>query len=554
MKRLTIFLILSLLSFDFNAQEVESIIEFELNSVIGGGERIRILDANDDYVILRVRSNDFSMSNGFTFQNPEASEVMLFCDAALNVLWSKTLISTEIHAVAMGNDAIYLLSVAWGTNGGYLGEPLGLEKVFFIAKMDFNGEWLWLNNYGGLGSSSTSSHSLALDGDENLILATALLNYDHPIESDTLVFMSDTCYCSAIDLQFPFCTTTLRWNSNGNELGYHVLNSPSTSRTHGVGADAWGNYYVNGSIDHWLGLPSFAGSMMEGGEFVLKFGADGSEQWVYNRSSQELTHNSGWLNFITANSQHAFFSVNHTSNTVVTDGNTIELEVPENAPSYLNYQTIHVLDQQSGTLDTLDFFTHASAVDGVKMLPNGEIISFGRAAEGFEHSWPPYSHTPSPSERFILSKTLFGQYNEPAIFEVLSAPDFGFGAFFSNKHYIRINSNLGPIEFAFNGVVHSTNTGDCIVILDRSSNIAEQSQERRELSVFPNPLSSGLLNVTADFPMNELFIFDVQGKLVYHRQLQSQQTAQLQPALERGFYTVHVVGDKAHAAQRLVVH
>lgn len=78
MKRLITLFTLLLLSFGFAAQEVESIVEFELNSVIGGGDRIRILDANDDYVIVRVRSNDFSMSNGFTFQNPEASEVLQF--------------------------------------------------------------------------------------------------------------------------------------------------------------------------------------------------------------------------------------------------------------------------------------------------------------------------------------------------------------------------------------------------------------------------------------------------------------------------------------------
>lgn len=76
----------------------------------------------------------------------------------------------------------------------------------------------------------------------------------------------------------------------------------------------------------------------------------------------------------------------------------------------------------------------------------------------------------------------------------------------------------------------------------------------RMMTILPNGYRFSSLNVTADFPMNELFIFDVQGKLVDHRQLQSRQKAQLQPALYRGFYTVHALGDKAHAAQRLVVH
>lgn len=72
-------------------QEVEDVIEFQLNTSTAGNEKIRILDASDQYVIVKVRSNDFSTNNGFSFQNEEATEVILFCDVSLNVLWTKAI-------------------------------------------------------------------------------------------------------------------------------------------------------------------------------------------------------------------------------------------------------------------------------------------------------------------------------------------------------------------------------------------------------------------------------------------------------------------------------
>lgn len=400
-------------------QEVEDVIEFQLNTTAAGNEKIRILDASDQYVIVKVRSSDFSTNNGFSFQNEEATEVILFCDVSLNVLWTKAIKVAALHDAIIGSDGLYLYC-GGGLGAQFLGEGVSIQKSAFVAKLDFNGDWIWVNKYGGVQRHETPDRSLALDGAENLILAASLKNYAHPAPIDTLVFMSDTCFCSAIDLQFPLCTTTLKWDTDGNEMAYHVLDSDAAGTTLDVGADMQGNYYVSGQIGFTWTPPLFNGSEVGSGEFVLKFGPDDSEKWVYSRSNQIDGYNSGEIGFIGANPQNAFFSVRHTTNEVVTDGNTIVLNLPGNGSVFSSYRTIHILDNQTGILDTLDFLGHISAHSPLELSQNGQVYTVESPALGFEHSFPPYAYTPNPADRLILSKEISGQYSAPVALEAIS--------------------------------------------------------------------------------------------------------------------------------------
>lgn len=537
--------------FCLKGQEVEDIIEFQLNTTTDTNEKIKILDASDDYVIVRVRSNDFSTSNGFLFQNEEADEVLLFCDASLNVLWRKVLIATGLHDAIIGSDAIYLYSYG-NSGGGFFGEDLGLERSTFVAKMNFDGEWEWINQYGGLQRHWQPDRSLALDGEENLILASGLWNYEHPAPADTLVFMSDTCYCSAIDLQFPMCTTTLKWDSDGNELAYHILDSGSYCFTTGIGADLFGNYYVSGSLNHWIDLPIFAGTQISGGEFVLKFGPDNSEQWVYNRSNQFEGYNSGNIIFIDGNEQDAFFSVRHNTNEVVTDGDTIVLPQPTDGPFWVSYQTVHVLDTETGALDTLDFLGHFGSFEPLTRLPNGELYAVTYSLQDFEHVLPPYAHTPTESERLILARELFGTFSEPVVFYDHTVQHVDNMA--HNKLYLDLESNQEPVTFGLNGITYTTLTEYCIVILDKVSNIQESFKASSKLEVFPNPALNGLFNLRSGFAMKRLRIFNVQGQLIHSEELNEQNAAQIDIFLKSGLYMVQVHGEGIVETRRLIAY
>jgi hypothetical protein len=438
------------------------------------------------------------------------------------------------------------------SGGGFFGEDLGLERSTFVAKMNFDGEWVWINQYGGLRRHWNQDRSLALDGNENLILASGLRNYENSGGMDTLFFMSDTCYCRAISLDFPLCTTTLKWDSSGNELAYHILDSESYSYTMDVGADLFGNYYVSGSLNHWIDLPIFAGTQISGGEFVLKFGPDNSEQWVYNRSNQFEGYNSGNIIFIDGNEQDAFFSVRHNTNEVVTNGDTIILELPGNGSVFSSYRTIHVLDNQTGELDTLDFFGYVVPSSPLEMSENGEVFSISSPMPGFEHNFAPYSYTPVQSEWLILSKEIFGSYREPVIFENISNSDIDNMA--HNKLYLDLESNQEPVTFGLNGITYTTLTEYCIVILDKVSNIQESFKASSKLEVFPNPALDGLFNLRSGFPMKRLRIFNVQGQLIHSEELNEQLSARIDVFLESGLYMVQVHGEGIVETRRLVAY
>lgn len=456
-----------------------------------------------------------------------------------------------LHDAIIGSDGVYIYCKG-GLIGEFLGEGISIQNSAFVAKMDFIGEWTWINRYGGLQRHWSPERSLALDGEENLILASGLWNYTHPSPTDTLIFMSDTCYCSALDLQFPLCTTTLKWDTDGNELAYHVLDAEIPSYTNDVGADFLGNYYISGRISFSWIPPLFSGVEVGSGEFVLKFGADNSENWLYNRSNQVESHNSGLMWFISANEQESYFEVHHNSYEVVTDDETFILNQPNDGPLVLLYKTIHVVDNQTGALDTVDFYGHISSWSHLKMLPNGQVFTVSDPLQDFEHSFPPYAYNPIATERLILSKEILGDFNEPVIFEDISVSFID--NFAHSKLYLYLRNTQDPVEFGLNGSTYSTLTENCIVILDKTSNIEEGLKKNNELTVFPNPLSNGPFSIRSGFPMVQIVIFDARGQLVCSQQLNEQRSAQIQHTLESGFYTVQVIGEDIKESRSLIVY
>ncbi|NQX91197.1 MAG: hypothetical protein HRT74_03525, partial [Flavobacteriales bacterium] len=432
MKRILVSIYFLILTGIVTGQEVEVILEFNVADATGVDE-VEILDVTPDRLVIAVRSNDFSLNNGYSFQNEEANEVILFCDASLNVIWSKSFKTTIVHDAIIGSEGIYLYLESIEAIE-VIEDDLSFEKSAVITKVDFNGDFIWSQEYGGIQRIASSGRSLALDGGENLLLATGLWNYVHPSSPDTLVFNDEICYCDALALDFSDCVTTLKWDSDGNELAYHILSSQGPSRALDVGADAFGNYYVSGRQDISPSSPIFAGTEIDGGEFLLAFDSNDSQKWVYHRSDQLESYNSERIGFIHADEEHVYLDIEHSSNEVVTDGQSILLNQP--IDGQLSYQTIHVIESNSGDLESIDLIGHYTGYSHIRIDEVDNFYTFGSPYLGFEHDFSPYAHSPNSGDRVVTSKQILGAYYEPVIIEAdaLNRID----CYFNGRYYLEL--------------------------------------------------------------------------------------------------------------------
>lgn len=400
-----------------SSQSIEQLIEFQFNDeTISSEDHIQIFDATSEYVVLVVRSNDFSTNSGFVFQEPNSEGALLFCTPSLDVIWSKSFTNGLIMDVIIGEESLYVYGA--GILLEFLEDDLQASKTSTLLKIAFDGQIVWVKEYGGLTRFISKHSSLALDNEENLILATGLINYDHGFAVDSLFFNGDTCHCIAQDLDFPYCLSTLKWDQDGNELFSHVLNSVSPSYLIDVGTDASGNCYVSARSEFSLEPPVFAGYEIDSGNFILKFGPDDSEQWVYHRSNQLETNNSHFIYFVKGDQDQVYLDVTHTSNEIVTNGNIITLVPPWD--QFVEYRTIHILSAETGELEEVDLFGYLEANHPVGLTALGDIFQMSRAYTGFEHIYSPYTYTPNENEFVLLSKSIQSSYAQPLILEANS--------------------------------------------------------------------------------------------------------------------------------------
>jgi hypothetical protein len=550
MKVLIAMFCLMTISICVRSQSIEQLIEFQLNQEDAlNSDDIQIFDAANDKVILVVRSNDFSTNSGITFENSSADGVLLLCNSNMDLIWSKAYSSAAIYDAIIGQDGVYIYCI--GNELVFLENEYEASSTSSVAKLSFDGEFVWAKSYGGLARFQIPHRSLAMDSNENLILATGLINYDHGSAIDSLFFNGDTCHCIAQDLDFPYCLSTLKWDQDGNELSVHVLNSISPSYATDVGTDAYGNYYVSATSDFSLEPPVFAGYEIDSGSFVLKFGLDNSEQWVYHRSDQLETSNSGFMYFLKADNEFLYLHVAHDTNEIVTNGSTITLDQPIEE-ALLSYLTIHIVDQISGDLEMLDFFGHGFPNAPLAVKESQGVCQVTQLSSEFEHSFPPFSYTPSDNQWIILSKQIQGAYHEPLVLEGENLQIFDYIA--SNKLYCDINNNQEVISFDFNGQNYQTQTKNCIVIFDSVSNIEGTSRESNDVSVFPNPVDDQPIHIQSPFPIHHVSILNQQGIKVQSIQGFNKLTIDEELKLSSGLYFLLIYGDDQREVKRLIVH
>jgi hypothetical protein len=527
---------------------VESVVEFEVNTSIESNE-IQLLDATEEHVLVLVNSSDFSMSTGFSFQDSEAMSCIVVCDPSLNVHWSISSREAALRDAVVGSDGIYVFSEGSGELL-FPNSQVQLERTTWVGKLDFEGNVVWGREYSGLWRGWSPHRSLALTGVDDLVLSSGLWNYEHPVGVDSLVFLSDTCYCSAVDLDFALCATTLKWDTDGNELAYHVLDSEGRSQVVDVGGDEFGSYYVSGTIDFSLDPPLFNNEAVESGTFLLKFGPNGEEEWIYGLSDQLESWNSDLMWFISGSEDEVWIDVMHDSNEIVTEDGVVVFDEP--LDNLNAYSLIHVLDAETGSLDTLDLFGHLYPISPIELNAQGQPYALANIVLGFTHSFPPYTFEPiqDNSELLILSKEILGFYNPPLL---LDANFNTIDNIASEKLYLYLSNNQEPVSFGFGGNDYNTQTHHCIAIIDQVTSTKVESGLDNDVNVFPNP-NAGLVNINAPFPVKEVLIYSTQGELLLEKDIDNLTSLQLEHALAPGCYTMLVSGDGIQAARTLIIH
>lgn len=78
-----------------------------------------------------------------------------------------------------------------------------------------------------------------------------------------------------------------------------------------------------------------------------------------------------------------------------------------------------------------------------------------------------------------------------------------------------------------------------------------RENDKPKIAMYPNP-SNGLVTIESDSPMNQVKVFDFQGRLVLQRQLNGQR-AELNHSLNSGVYLVRVESENGITSSRLVV-
>ena len=110
---------------------------------------------------------------------------------------------------------------------------------------------------------------------------------------------------------------------------------------------------------------------------------------------------------------------------------------------------------------------------------------------------------------------------------------------------------ITPDLTADNGVVHAINA----VLLPSIPFSVTETADHMELTLFPNPVSDGTLQLTGDWRLgSQLRILDSQGRLIEQEILRSNQLSWDISAWPVGVYTLSVVSETRQQSQQFIIN
>jgi len=467
-----------------HAQSILDVVQFYSPSVIGFD--ITLLDSSPSHVLLKTNDANFSTSLGYESTSEYNVNCLLLCDLDLNVIWQKNLFDGDFMDATLGDDCVYTFGGSQ-SESFIEDEELDFETGHFASKLDLDGNWEWMKFYPSLFKHGAWENTIETDSENNLLASVELWNYEHPASFDTLMFANEQCFCSALDIDFSICSILLKWDEDGNELWSRVFDSTYPNLTSQFYIDAEDNYYVSGTSD-WSPEPSeFAGQEINGGRHVLSYSDSGEEQWAYYFSNQVPWFNAQVRNVIYDDDNSIYVSIIHNTDSVVTTEETIYLDAPVQP---LSHQTVHHVDIETGQFLDLDVFGNITGALNYALDGSG-IFAIGSPHPGFTHQFPPYT--------FFF--------------------DGGFGGGINyigeSRVFWDVKNNLEPLSFSAEGEYYSIEANNYVIILDSTTGIETLSSDTETLTIYPNPISKGALNIVTSFPYNAVKVIDLQGRTVF---------------------------------------
>lgn len=527
-----------------NAQSILDVVQFYSPSVIGFD--ITLLDSSPSYLLLKTNDANFTTSLGYESTSEYDVNCLLLCDLDLNVIWQKNLVDGDFMDAILGDDCVYTFGVSQ-LESFIEDEELDFQTGRFASKLDLNGNWEWMKFYPSLFKHGAWENTIETDSENNLLASVELWNYEHPASTDTLTFADEECFCSALAMDFSVCSILLKWDEDGDELWSRVFDSTYPNLTSQFYIDGEDNYYVSGTSD-WSPEPSeFAGQEINGGRHVLSYSDSGEEQWAYYFSNQVPWFNADVRNVIYDDDNSIYISIIHNSDSVVTSEETIYLDAPVQP---IVHSTIHQVNKQNGQFEELTLFGYFSPNSTILSNSSNGVYIIENPLQGFEHQFPPYTFVPDQSMLFI-SKNEAGQYSEPFPF-YFEGGISNLSYVGNDRIYVAIRDAIEPSGFFTNDIEYlNLDSKNYVIILDSTTDIETLSSSDDALTIYPNPVAKGALNIVSNHPYKSVRIIDFLGRTVFA----SEKMVKEIPieGFNKGTYIIQLRGDNDVIQERFVV-
>ena len=231
-------------------------------------------DSNGDYVMAGYFTTDLNTGVGNLVSTGNTDIIVMKTDDGGNPIWAVKAggngvdRANGIVADNQGNTYITGYFEGSATFGTFNVTGQGWEA--YAAKIDVNGNFLWVTTFGG--SFGDISHDIALDNSGNVI-CTGEYKGTATFGPDVLVSQPDNNGIPSYDV------FTTKLDNNGNFIWTEDGNAPFDDRGTSVATDNSGNIYISGQFSDTIVFDVQHNSTLLNAGFIVKYNSAGDEQW-----------------------------------------------------------------------------------------------------------------------------------------------------------------------------------------------------------------------------------------------------------------------------------
>lgn len=207
-------------------------------------------------------------------------------DATGNIKWATSTSGGTVHirSICRGRSGNLFVS-GYYTGGGVFGSHRivgGGTDEGFVAKLDSNGKWIWINRVNSGNGDDNQLYAIAIDNNENLYVTGGF-------EGHAFVGSSEELYGTN-----HFSAFAAKMDSAGKWLWTMQAGGIDNTRGYSIAVDKSGEAYITGGF---RGPMYVAGDTLKSNNscFILKLSANGSPKWA-----KELVNVTGNIYYVSS--------------------------------------------------------------------------------------------------------------------------------------------------------------------------------------------------------------------------------------------------------------